>query len=110
MEPEPEPEGEGKEELSGVARLLVVGGLRSEARGFSLATVVGPNRVGLARFHWRPYGWQRAQDSADKAFGNQLDAWASGLGCWEVCGLDDDDDMDEPDAWRDSEALDYWDA
>ena len=36
-----EPEGEWKEELSGVARLLVVGGLRSEARGFSLATVVG---------------------------------------------------------------------
>jgi hypothetical protein len=24
-----------------------------------------------------------------------------------ACGLDDDDDMDEPDAWRDSEALDY---
>ena len=24
--------------------------------------------------------------------------------------IDDDDDMDEPDAWRDSEALDYWDA
>ena len=39
-----------------------------------------------------------------------LDAWTSGLGCWEACGLDDDDDMDEPDAWRDSEALDYWDA
>ena len=45
VEPEPEPEGEWKEELSGVARLLVVGGLRSEARGFSLATVVGPNHV-----------------------------------------------------------------
>jgi hypothetical protein len=28
----------------------------------------------------------------------------------KACGLDDDDDMDEPDAWRDSEALDYWDA
>ena len=37
--------------------------------------------------------------------------WTSGLGCWKACGLDDDDDdMGEPDAWRDSEALDYWDA
>ena len=110
VEPEPEPEGEGEEELSGVARLLVVGGLRSEARGFSLATVVGPNRVGLARFHWRSYGWQRAQDSVDRAFGNQLDAWASGLGDWGECEADDDDDFDEPGAWRDSMALDDCDA
>ena len=43
-------------------------------------------------------------------FGSQLDAWASGLGHWEVCGLDDDDGMYEPDAWRHSEALDDWDA
>ena len=56
------------------------------------------------------YGWQRAQDSADKAFGNQLDAWASGLGDWGECEADDDDDFDEPGAGRDSMALDDGDA
>ena len=53
-EPEPESEDVEVEEWSGVARLLVVGGSRSEARGFPLATVVEPNAVGLTRF-----GWQR---------------------------------------------------
>ena len=96
--------------LCGVARLLVVGGWWSEARGFSLATVVGPNQVGLARFHWRPYGRQRAQDSVDRAFSDQLDAWASGRGDWGGCEMDDDDDFDEPSAWRDSMALGDGDA
>ena len=44
------------------------------------------------------------------AFGNQLDAWASGLGDWGECEADDDDDFDEPGAWRDSMALDDCDA
>ena len=66
--------------------------------------------LGLARFHWRPYGRQRAQDSVDRAFGNQLDAWASGLGDWGECEADDDDEFDEPGAWRDSVALGDCDA
>ena len=48
--------------------------------------------------------------ACDKAFGNQLDAWASGLGDWGECEADDDDDFDEPSAWRDSVALDDCDA
>ena len=43
--------------------------------------------------------------SADRAFGNQLDAWASGLGGWGGCEAEDEDDFDEPRAWRDSMAL-----
>ena len=50
------------------------------------------------------------QVSADRAFGNQLDAWASGLGDWGECEADDDDDFDEPSAWRDSMALGDCDA
>ena len=42
--------------------------------------------------------------------GNQLDAWASGLGDWGECEADDDDDFDEPGAWRDSMALGDCDA
>ena len=37
-------------------------------------------------------------------------AWASGLGDWGECEADDDDDFDEPGAWRDSVALDDCDA
>ena len=59
---------------------------------------------------WQSTRRQCERTSADRDFGAQLDAWTSGLGCWDACGPDDDDDMDEPDAWRDSEALDYWDA
>jgi len=108
--PEPEPEEEGAEEWNGVARLLVVGGSRSGARGFPLATVVEPNGVGLTRFGWQSHSQQRAQFSADRAFGNQLDAWASGLGDWGGCETDDDDDFDGPGAWCDSAALDEWGA
>ena len=48
--------------------------------------------------------------TTDRAFGNQLDAWASGLGDWGECEADDDDDFDEPSAWRDSMALGDCDA
>ena len=98
------------EEWNGVARLLVVGGSRSGARGFPLATVVEPNGVGLTRFGWQSHSQQRAQFSADRAFGNQLDAWASGLGDWGGCETDDDDDFDGPGAWCDNAALDEWGA
>ena len=36
--------------------------------------------------------------------------WASGFGDWGECGADDDDDFDEPGAWRDSMALGDCDA
>jgi hypothetical protein len=112
-EPEPQPEGDGslpRVEMVGVVRLLEAGEWWSEARGFPLTTVVGLDSVGLARDDWQSARQQCARLSAERDFGSQLDAWASGLGHWEVCGLDDDDDMYEPDAWRHSEALDDWDA
>ena len=112
-EPEPQPEefvSLPRVEMVGVARLLEVGERWSEARGFPLTTVVKLDGVGLTRDVWQSTRRQCERTSADRDFGAQLDAWTSGLGCWEACGLDDDDDMDEPDAWRDSEALDYWDA
>ena len=112
-EPEPQPEefvSLPRVEMVGVARLLEVGERWSEARGFPLTTVVKLDGVGLTRDVWQSTRRQCERTSADRDFGAQLDAWTSGLGCWEACGLDDDDDMDELDAWRDSEALDYWDA
>ena len=90
--------------------MLEAGGWWSEARGFPLTTVLKPDGVGLARDDWQSARRQCERTFAERDFGAQLDAWASGLGCWEACGLDDEDDMNELDAWRDSEALDYWDA
>ena len=76
-EPEPESEDVEVEEWSGVARLLVVGGSRSEARGFPLATVVEPNGVGLTRFGWQSHSRQRAQLFADRAFRRALHSSSS---------------------------------
>ena len=97
-------------EMVGVVRLLEAGEWWSEARGFPLTTVIGLDSVGLARDDWQSARQQCARLSAERDFGSQLDAWTSGLGHWEVCGLDDDDDMYEPNAWHHSEALDDWDA
>ena len=55
-------------------------------------------------------GWNVVVTPVIRPYDRCHDAWASGLGDWGECEADDDDDFDEPGAWRDSMALDDCDA